>query len=123
MTDTITDTITFNPPIFNKLIRPEGVFPTDIKEYIGAHALWYYYISALEIFKFKIDALQYEDEPNKEDMYNLSQLHSSIALMYGLPPEKMNNYWDLIEEQAGLLGSTYLPYIFIFNMVPEIRTQ
>jgi len=111
------------PPIFTKYITPHGVFPKGTEDNIGIHGLWYYYISALEIFKFKIDGWQYEDEPNKEDTFNLQQLFTSIALLYGVNPEQMTRYWGLIDKQAEILDLPTLPDSFKFNTIPEIKTQ
>jgi len=116
-------TIYLEPPIFTKYITPNGVFPIGTKDNIGIHGLWYYYISALEIYKFVIDDIQYEDEPNKEDMFNLSQLFTSTAVLYGVNPEQMTRYWELIDEQAEILELPILPDSFKFNTVPEIKTQ
>lgn len=117
------ETITFEPPIFTKYITPDGAFPIGTKDNIGVHGLWYYYICALEIYKFKVDGWQYEDEPNKEDLYNLSQLFTSTATLYGVNPESMTRYWELVDKQAEILDLPILPDSFKFNTVPEIKTQ
>jgi len=89
---------------FEDYLIPKGFLTSDME----CHALFYYYIcTAHTIEKFNLTkASAYEGE--EDNNVNLPALFKSIANMYKVEPEKMENYWDLVDMQCFSLGEPVL---------------
>jgi len=112
--------IVFQPPTFRQYEPPDGCLISNP----ACHALWYYYIVAYENYRtYVIDPIIMEGDP--DPVVNFKQLFSSIALAYGVKPEKMIKFWDKIDAQCFILGIPELPdqEEYRFNTTPELRTQ
>lgn len=110
--------ITFNPPTFGEYEQPKGWL---IRE-PACHALFYYYLIARRNYEEHIkDPIVYEGDLDPE--VNFKQLFSSIALAYGIEPEKMLKFWSNVDLQCGILDLPKLPEEYRFNKAPEIRSQ
>lgn len=95
------------------LYSNDGKIPADM----AAHALWYYYICAMNNYVRAKKNLVYEDEPSI--IWNMDRaraLLQSIANLYGVPVEKMIRFWDCCEAQRiALGGGDTLPEEFKFK--------
>ncbi len=110
--------ISFHPPTFQAYETPQGWLQHDA----ACHALFYYYLIARRNFEEHIkDPIVYEGDADPE--VNFKQLFSSIAIAYGVQPEKMLRFWSNIDLQCGVLKLPKLPEEYRFNKVPEIRSQ
>lgn len=92
---------TFYAPLYTAYLEPQGFLVQDH----ACHALWHYYVTALENFK---DSRKQKYEGNR-DTYNLEQLWRSIARLYTVNPNDMEKFWPLIDKQADLIQITKLP--------------
>jgi len=110
--------ITFTPPTFGAYEQPNGWL---IRE-TACHALFYYYLIARHNYEEHIkDPIVYEGDADPET--NFKQLFNSIALAYGVAPEKMLQFWSNIDLQCDVLELPKLPEKYRFNKTPEIRSQ
>jgi len=112
--------ITFTPPTFEEYETPRGWLQHDP----ACHALWYYYITASNNYREHIeDPIVLEGDPDV--IPDFSQLFTSIAMMYGVQPEKMIQFWSNVDMQCRTLEIVLMPMNdkFRFNKKPEIRTQ
>lgn len=112
--------ITFTPPTFRAYEAPLGWLTHDQ----ACHALWYYYITALNNYLEHIDdPIVLEGDPDVEPDFR--QLFTSIATMYGVQPEQMVKFWRNVDLQCTIMALTKLPMNdkYRFDKTPEIRTQ
>ena len=95
--------ITYTPAMYMDYIIPLGFLRPDV----ACHALWHYYITAVDNFKKEFDTLYYEGDP--DPTFNYKQLFTSIAQMYDVRPEEMEKYWANVDMQCVSLHLTKLP--------------
>ena len=110
--------ITFHPPTFIWYEPPNGFLAHDA----ACHALFYYYLTARTNYEDNVkDPVVLEGDPDQE--LNFKQLFTSIALAYGVEPDKMLKFWSNVNLQCGVLELPQLPEEYMFKHVPEIRSQ
>ncbi len=112
--------VEFNGRIFIEYLTPNGYLINDP----ACHGLFYYYLIARKnLEQYEIDPIIYEDEPWPD--INFKQLFSSIAIAYGVEPERMTKFWVNVDMQCDVLNLPRLPgdERIRFNKVAEIRTQ
>lgn len=120
MVDKNITTIAFTPPTFRAYEQPHGWLLHDQ----ACHALWYYYVVAFNNYREHIhDPIVLEGD--KDQVTNFRQLFMSIAIAYGVEPERMVKFWLNVDMQCRAL---YLPRLpdedkYRFHITPEIRTQ
>jgi len=111
-------TIVFEPPTFVDYEQPKGYLVHDP----ACHALWYYYVVASNNHAEHIlNPIVLEGDADQE--VNFKQLFTSIALSYGVEPERMLKFWKNVDAQCLRLDVGQLPEKYRFSDVPEIRTQ
>ncbi len=111
-------TALFQPPTFGEYEQPNGWLVREA----ACHGLFYYYLIARKNFEEYVkDPIVYEGDKDPET--NFQQLFSSIALAYGVEPEKMLKFWSNVDLQCDVLKLPKLPEEYRFNKTPEIRSQ
>lgn len=95
--------VTYEPPIYTDYIIPKGFLQRDF----ACQALWHYYITAVDNWRKEFDTLVYEGDLDPQ--FNYKQLFKSVALIYGVEPEKMQQYWSNVDIQCVALRLTKLP--------------
>ncbi len=97
--------ITLSPPIFYQYIVPNGYLTPEIE----VHALWYYYLCANKAMRQAENDFRLESQDMPMEI-NYRQIFTSIAHMYNVDTEKMNNCWPQIDKQCELLNLPKLPH-------------
>lgn len=116
--DNLNQTVSFHPPTFQDYETPKGWLQHDP----ACHALFYYYLIARRNYEEDIkDPIVLEGDKDPE--LNFKQLFTSIALAYGVAPDKMLKFWSNVNLQCDLLKLPQLPESYCFKHVPEIRSQ
>ena len=91
--------------VFEDFIHPNGHLDWTME----AHALMFYYLNArrnYEIYELG-DPIVYEGQDDPRCNYR--QLFESIASLYGVNPNDMNNRWAMIDLQCDLMTFPRLP--------------
>ena len=105
--------------IFEDFIHPRGALSHQIE----AHALMFYYLNARRIYEmYELnDPIVYEgqDDPRQ----NYTELFESIAALYGVNPNRMQNFWPMIDDQCRLMGFPTLPENPKFRYASIIQLQ
>lgn len=91
--------------IFEDFIHPKGHLDWAME----SHALMFYYLNARRTYEiYEIgDPIVYEGKDDPRCNYH--QSFESIASLYGVDPNKMNNHWPMIDAQCDLMGLPRLP--------------
>ena len=91
--------------IFADFIHPAGNLDSSME----AHALMFYYLNARRTYEmYEIgNPIIYEGEDDPRSNYH--QLFESIASLYGVDPNDMNNRWPMIDAQCDFMGLPRLP--------------
>lgn len=93
----------FHLPMFPDLQAPDGFLTRD-KE---CHALWYYFSMAICNYKDEAEkTMRYEGD---QTVFNYHQLFKSVATLYNVDPNKMQNFWPAIDLQCMKMKLTQLP--------------
>ena len=87
--------IRMEAPQFVGLLKQNGGLLPDMPE---AHALWHYYITAIETWQARYVNQRYSAESQKHP--NFKNIARSIALLHQVDMERMLNLWDVVEKQA-----------------------
>ncbi len=110
--------ISFHPPTFQDYESPNGYLAHDA----ACHALFYYYLIARKSYEDNVKhPIVLEGDADPE--LNFKQLFTSIALAYGVDPDRMLKFWSAVNLQCGVLDLPKLPETYMFKHVPEIRSQ
>ena len=103
---------------FDALTKPNGF----LDNHPGCQGLFYYTILIKGQRIEELDPLQYDDEwPPR--IQHAKTLFTSIALLYGVAPETMIQFWPNVDLQCVSMGSPKVHADLRFDKVPEIRTQ
>ena len=91
--------------VFEEFVHPKGQLSWEME----AHALMFYYLNARRAYEiYEIgNPIVYEGEDDPRCDYH--QLFVSIASLYNVDPNKMNNYWPMIDAQCISMGFPILP--------------
>jgi len=71
------------------------------------HALFYYYLLAQRNYEMEKDVIILDGQMDPH--YHYHQLFKSIATMYGVQPENMQNFWGFVDKQCELINLPKLP--------------
>ena len=110
--------IVFQPELFPDVTMPNGWLHEDV----GCQALWYYTYLVKRLLNDIEDTMQYDDVWPTH-IKNARQLFSSVALLYGVAPERMVKFWKNVDMQCLIMKSPRVPKEFRFDDIPELRTQ
>jgi len=91
--------------IFEDMIHPKGHLDWSME----AHALMFYYLNAMRAYELYEISNPIVYEGHDDPRCNYKQLFLSIASLYGVDPNKMNNYWPMIDMQCTTMGLPTLP--------------
>lgn len=110
--------VIFTCTSFEELCAPNGFLQHDP----ACYALWYYYVNVSEAVDRLLskDAILYEDQ-NVET--NFFELFKSVAIMYGVMPERMIQFWRNVDMTARMKGYPVIDGRWKFDKKVEIKTQ
>jgi len=109
------NSITFTPHMYVAYIQPQGFLTGDM----ACHALFYY--STVATFAWERVQTRLIMEGDKvPPPPNYHQLFLSIAKIYGVDPNAMENYWELVDRQCDKLGITRAPNAVRHGSRPKI---
>lgn len=102
--------IRFTPYLFTEYLAPEdGVMP----QAVGAHALLYYYFLAVKVVHANKFRVYLEDDPYpQEEKIILRRLYLATCIQYGVNPDYIQQFWDVVEMQLAAL-----------NRIHELQTR
>lgn len=112
--------VSFQPVIYHDLIAPKGFLNSEP----ACHALWTYYTMArMNSEKINETIVVEGDTSDHAHLYNFIQLMRSIALVYGVQPERMVKFWKNVDLTCHVLGLPRLEMKYRLDTVPELKTQ
>jgi len=96
--------VIFTPHLYTNYTQPHGYLTRDV----ACHALFYYSTVATNVWDRAEHALVMEGDTSPPEP-NYHQLFLSISKMYGVDPNRMENFWELIDKQCEKLRITKAP--------------
>lgn len=90
-------------PLFPDYIIPNGGL-TNERE---SHALFYYYILAMQMYDREKNGVVYEGDKDPE--FNYRNVFLSVANLYGIRPENMVNAWPSVDVTCTMHNMPLLP--------------
>lgn len=91
-------------PLFPDYIIPNGGLTNDRE----SHALFYYYILAMNMYDKETNGVVYEGDKDPEFFY--ANLFKSIAHMYDIKPDHMVNAWASVDVTCEMYGMPHMPH-------------
>lgn len=91
-------------PLFPDYIIPNGGLTNER----GSHALFYYYLLATEMRDREENGVVYEGDKDPEFFYR--EVFKSVAKLYNIRPEYMENHWPSVDQTCQMHGLPILPH-------------
>ena len=98
-------------PLFPEYIIPNGGLTNDRT----THALFYYYILAMQAYDQEKNGIVYEGDKDPE--FNYRQIFTSVAKLYGVAPEAMEKCWPSVDTTCHMHGMPMLPHDNKYRMI------
>ena len=95
---------TLEIPLFPDYIIPKGGL-TNARE---SHALFYYYIQAMQMYDKEVNGIVYEGDKDPEFWYD--KLFANIARLYGVRPDAMVQAWPSVDQTCDMHGMPMMPH-------------
>ncbi len=111
------DKIQYQLPLFPDYIIPNGGLTNER----ASHALFYYYLLATEMKDKEDHGIVYEGDKDPEYFYR--EVFKSVAKLYNLRPEYMENLWPCVDLTCDMHNLPKLPHGTKYRFQGVVRIQ